>query len=69
MPLPDLHFALESHLHRIERLFKPGAKLTLIVRNPDTPGDAGVLLTNDDLEEVVAEIRKRQGEMVEGDEF
>lgn len=65
MSLPDLHFALETHLRRIERFFKPGAKVTLMVRNPGTPGDAGVLLTNDDLDAVIAEIERRKADMTE----
>ena len=65
MALPDLHFALETHLQRIERFFKPGAKLTLVVRNPSVPGDAGALLTDDDLDEVIAEIQRRKADMVD----
>ncbi len=65
MSLPDLHFALETHLRQIERHFRPGAKVTLIVRNAGTSGDAGVLLTNDDLDEVIAEIERRRADVVE----
>lgn len=65
MSLPDLHFALEACLRRVERLFKPGAKITLIVRNPDVPGDAGALLTNDDLDVVIEEIQRRKANVVE----
>lgn len=46
-------------LEQIQNLFKPGAKVTLLVRNPDINGDAGFLLTDDSLDAVLREIRKR----------
>lgn len=68
MPLPDLHFALEMRLNGIKSLFPKGAMATLVVRVPGDD-DAGVLLTQDNLEEVMGYIRERQEKMVEGDEF
>lgn len=50
---------LSRHLDEIGTLFKPGAKLTLVVRNPGR-GDAGVVIGNDDLDLAVEEIRRRQ---------
>jgi hypothetical protein len=42
-----LHDQLAPHLDAIRRHFKPGAKVTLLVRSPDQPGDTAVILTND----------------------
>ena len=54
----ELHDRISVHLNRIAKVFKPGTKLTLVVRQPHLPGDTGVLLTNDDPEAAIAEIRK-----------
>jgi hypothetical protein len=56
--LERLHDRLAAHLDRITKLFKPGAKLTLVVRQPDLPGDTGILIGNDDYDAVIAEIQK-----------
>lgn len=55
-----LQDALSRHLAEVAKLFGPGARLTLVVRNPDTPGDAGLVIGDDDLELAVEEIRRRQ---------
>lgn len=57
--LTQLHADLAEHLEQIQQLFRPGAKVTLVVRNPGY-GDAGVVIGDDDLDEAVKEIRKRQ---------
>lgn len=46
-----------EYLSRIERLFKPGARLTLIVRRP---GDAeqDFMLSSDDLHEAIAVLER-----------
>ncbi len=64
MPLPDRHFALETRLNGIKSLFPKGAFVTLVVRVPGQD-DAGALLTQDDLDEVIAYIQSRKGEMVD----
>lgn len=56
--LTDLHFALADHLDKIKAYFKPGAKVTLLVRELGH-GDGGVLLSDDDPAAVIAEITKR----------
>lgn len=60
--LAQLHHDLDGDLRRIAARFKPGAKLTLVVRSPNFPGDTGVVLTDDNLDLAIAEIRKLQGE-------
>lgn len=56
----DTRQAIAQHLDLIRDLFKPGAKLTLLVRNPEIEADADVLFTSDTLPEVVASIRHRE---------
>ena len=46
-----------GHLEQIARLFKPGAKLTLLVRTPGND-EADFLLTNDDLDAVTPAIER-----------
>lgn len=67
MPVSGLHRFhrdLDSLMQDIAAHFKPGARLTLVVRNPGVPGDTGVLLTDDDLGAVIAEIEKRKNPSV-----
>ena len=47
----------EEHLHDIAELFKPGAKITLLVRRPGEP-DQDFMLTIDDLDEVSAMLER-----------
>jgi hypothetical protein len=54
-----LQIAIEPHLIKIERLFKPGIKLTLIARMPGND-EADVLLTIDDLSEAAKVIERRK---------
>ena len=51
---------VSDHMDRILQCFKPGAKITVIVRSPQIPGDTDFILTNDDLEEAVTAIRRQQ---------
>lgn len=53
----QLHDDLSRDLERIAKRFKPGAKLTLVVRHPSL-SDADVVLTDDDTEAAIAAIRK-----------
>jgi len=49
----------EWHLGAIERLFRPGAKLTLLVRH-DIPGkDCDFVMTTDALPDAIAALQKR----------
>lgn len=58
--LEQLHDALGDDLERIKRRFKPGAKVTLVVRQPELPGDTGVVIGDDDLDAAIAEIQKQR---------
>lgn len=48
------------HLDSILRLFKPGAKITLIVRRDGEP-EQDFLLTDDDLDEVSTALDRAKG--------
>lgn len=56
----QLHENLSVHLDEILKHFKPGAKVTVVIRNPSVPGHSGLVIGNDDLDEAIAEIRRRQ---------
>lgn len=53
----------EEYLHRIEMLFVPECRITLLVRSPHLP-DGDLVLTRDDLDKAVgALMRARDAEM------
>lgn len=54
----DVALRIESHLNSIEKMFKPGVKVTLMVRTPGLP-DRDLVVTVDNLEEVKAMIDRR----------
>jgi hypothetical protein len=59
LTMQDVKEEINWHLERISHLFKPGAKLTILVRHPHIPdGDADVLLTDDTLTEAVEAIKR-----------
>jgi len=47
-------------MDRILTLFKPGAKITVIVRSPNIPGDTDFIMTNDDLTEARYALQRQQ---------
>jgi hypothetical protein len=49
-----------QYMDKILKKFKPGAKITVLVRSPLIPGDTGFLMTNDDLQEVLIAVQRRQ---------
>ena len=57
--LQVLHQNISCHLENIAKLFKceQGVKITLVVRMPKVD-DGGVLLTDDDLELAIAEMKR-----------
>jgi hypothetical protein len=55
-----LHDDLSDDLNRIARRFRTRVKLTLVVRQPDVEGDAGIVIGNDDYELAIAEIRRQE---------
>lgn len=57
--LLDLQADIEVHLARIEKIFKPHMRLTLIARDPSND-ESDVLLTRDDLNEVSKVIERRK---------
>lgn len=66
--LTDLHDRIAEHADAISLLFQPGAKVTVVVRN-EGYGDAGVVVSDDALPEVLAEIRARMEAAGEVDEW
>lgn len=48
---------MSNHMDAMLRLFKPGAKITVVVRNPGF-GDADVVIGNDDLDESIGAIER-----------
>lgn len=58
--LDQLHDDLSRDLHRIKKRFKPGVKVTLVIRRPDNV-EADVVIGDDDLNETIATIQRRFG--------
>lgn len=59
--IQQLHEDISRDMARIAKRFKPGAKLTLIVRNPTAdkePGSADVVLTDDEVSDAIAALRR-----------
>ena len=54
--LRNIKDEIADHAEKIEKLFRPGAKVTVLVRNPNFGKDhsADVLVTNDKLDDVFA---------------
>jgi hypothetical protein len=65
MSLPsDVSEKISDHMFAIQTLFKPGMKITLLIRAPDHPdGSRDLLMTDDLIDEAVAAMlrRKREG--------
>ena len=56
--LSEVQQIASAKLEEIAECFKPGAKLTLLVRTPGND-DADFLLTNDDLSEAIKALQRR----------
>lgn len=54
--LVGLQERISDHMDAILRMFKPGAAITVVVRNPGF-GDADVVLSSDDLDAVIGAIQ------------
>lgn len=70
-PLSDsvlfFHHKANQALERLAGLALPGAKLTLLVRRPEAlDGSQDIVITDDDLEAVIAALRIRQAEAAAG---
>lgn len=60
-PKPEVRRVAEQmadHLEAISKLFKPGAKLTLMVRNPTNPARNAFLTDEEGPDELCAAIRQ-----------
>ena len=55
--LVNLHAEIANHAGEISDLFVRGAKVTILVRNPDLE-DADVLVTNDEIDSAIAALGK-----------
>ena len=53
----DFHARIANHAGDIAGLFKPGAKVTVLVRSPGIP-DADVLVTDDSVDAIIAALEK-----------
>lgn len=57
MDLKSLHAEVANHCGEISDLFKRGAKVTVLVRNPDLE-DGDMLVTDDQIDLVIAALGK-----------
>lgn len=60
MTLEETQEEVSDHLDKIKRYFKPGAKITVLVRAPDDPdGRKDFMMGDDDPQEVMNMIARR----------
>jgi hypothetical protein len=63
-PVPRVREAAEiigDHLDAILSLFKPGKKITVVVRDPEAPDHSRDLVqTNDDIDEAIKALARRK---------
>jgi hypothetical protein len=52
-----VQYEMSNHMDAMLRLFKAGAKITVVVRNPGFE-DADVVIGSDDLDEAIAAIER-----------
>ena len=58
MNLQDVAESVQWHMNEMLKLFKPGRKITVLVRSPEQP-TADFCMTNDDLVEVATMVQRR----------
>lgn len=58
--LDQVHQAASLYLNKIAEFFKPGVRVTLLVRSPDND-EADFVLSSDDLELAVEALKRRMG--------
>jgi hypothetical protein len=58
MALSDVQEMVAGHMDKIVAMFKPGVKITVLVRTPDLP-DRDFMMTDDDHAELIAMIERR----------
>lgn len=58
MALSDVQEMVGDYMDRIVKMFKPGVKITILVRTPDHP-TRDFCMTDDNLDEVIAMVERR----------
>lgn len=58
MSLSDVQEMVADHMDEITAMFKPGVKITVLVRVPNLP-DRDFMMTNDDHAELIKMIERR----------
>ena len=59
MTVKEAHAEIANHCGDIAVLFKPGAKVTVLIRNPDiAEGGADMLVTDDQPDLIIAAIQR-----------
>jgi hypothetical protein len=64
-PLQAAQIECEKALHKLEKLFNPECRLTLIMRTPGHP-EEWILMTRDNLDELIADLPRMAGAEVTG---
>lgn len=59
MTLKNLEAEIANHSAQVAAIFKPGCKVTILVRNPGVEGGL-VLVTDDDINLAIASLQKLQ---------
>ena len=59
MLLAEVQEEVSGYMDEIIRLFKPGAKIAVLVRSPEFP-DRDFIMTDDDLDELISMISRRK---------
>lgn len=57
--LLKVQYTVAKHLEKILKLFRPGVKITILVRLP-ADSQADFLMTDDDLDEVIEAVHRRK---------
>jgi len=57
--LADTQFFVASRMEQIVSCFKPGVKITVLVRSPDHP-EFDFMMTDDTEGEIIAMVKRRQ---------
>jgi len=61
MTLEQVREEISDHLDAVKRLFKPGVRVTILVRTPDFPdGSRDLVLTDDDLDAALSALSRRK---------
>jgi hypothetical protein len=60
--LQDASEQVAFHMEKIQAVFKPGTKITVVVRPPDhkAEGDTDFIMTDDDIDQAIAALQRRK---------